>query len=219
MSANVVRFDGDAHAACEALLPWYAMGQVDAAERAELEAHLAGCAPCRASLARERELQRLLAEALPDPPYRGDVGDGLAALRKRIGSQRQAAGASWGSRLSTVPSWWRGVLLAQAALIGLLLVLLLWPRAVPDGALYRGLGPPAADASALANAVVSFAPDASEAQLRAALRAANARLVGGPTASEAYLVALPVGDADALARLRAQPGVVLAVSLESGSAR
>lgn len=215
---NVVRLDGDAHAACEALLPWYALGQVDADERAELEAHLAGCASCRSALARERELQRALGEAMPDPPYRGDAKRGFAMLRARIEAE-QPPRAPWWSWPSAAPSWWRGLLFAQAAVICLLMLLLwllmLWPRGAVDEARFRGLGQPPGEPGA--NAVVSFAPGATEAQLREALRASNARLVGGPTASHAYLVALPAGDAQALARLRAQPGVALAVSLESGS--
>lgn len=212
---NVVRFDdGDAHAACEALLPWYALGQVDAQERAEIEAHLGACAPCRAALARERQLQRLLGEAMPDAPRERDIARGFAALRDRIDSEQAAA---WWTRPSTLPAAWRVLLLAQAVVIGLMVAVLLWPRA-PVDARYRTLGAAPAALAVRADAVVSFAPGTSEAQLREALRAVGARLVDGPTASDAWLVALPQGDAGALARLRAQPGVSLAVSLDSGRA-
>ena len=38
---HVIRLHSDPHSNAEALLPWYVSGQLDAAERAELEAHLA----------------------------------------------------------------------------------------------------------------------------------------------------------------------------------
>ena len=62
-----------------------------------------------------------------------------------------------------------------------------------------------------------FRPEATEAQIRAALRASDARLVGGPTVTDAYLVQLAGPVPQALGRLRAQPGVARVESLVSGS--
>ena len=55
--------------------------------------------------------------------------------------------------------------------------------------------------------------------MRRALRAADARVVGGPTVTDAYLLRIPSLDADALARLRAEPAVARVESLEGEPAR
>ena len=85
---------------------------------------------------------------------------------------------------------------------------------VPLGDAYRALGAPGA--AATANAVVMFKPDATEQEIRSALRASGARFVDGPTASNAYLLSVRGDDhAGAIARLRAQPAVLLAESLDA----
>src|SRR5204863_100271 len=85
--------------AVQALLPWYVNGRLDAAEQAEVEAHLAGCPRCRAELALERQLQALLAP--PEAaPAGADAERGLAVLRRRIAAEapRAAAAAAGGRR-------------------------------------------------------------------------------------------------------------------------
>lgn len=205
---NVIALDGDGHAAVQALLPWFVTGRLDAGEQAEVEAHLAGCARCRAELAFERQLQAL--QALPDDDAAaGDVEQGLATMRQRIAAealpQPQSGRGGW--------RWWHGVLGAQFAALLVLATALLLPRA--DGERYRGQG----SAGPAANAIVMFGPETTEAQIRAALRHSGAQLVGGPTATQAWLVVLPRADAETLARLRSLPGVTLAESLDSGGAR
>ncbi|MGZ5216143.1 MAG: zf-HC2 domain-containing protein, partial [Caldimonas sp.] len=76
-----------------------------------------------------------------------------------------------------------------------------------------------APASAEANALALFHADATEQQIRAALRAVGARIVGGPTVTDAYLVRLGDPGPDALARLRAQPGVLRVESLQGEASR
>jgi hypothetical protein len=95
----------------------------------------------------------------------------------------------------------------------LLVVMLLLPRG--QSAPYRGQG---GTGSGAANAVVMFEPQTTEAQWRQALKAGNARLVGGPTITHGYLLHLAVADEAAIAKLRAQPGVTLAEALAAGDA-
>ena len=64
-----------------ALLGAYALDAVDQTEREEVEAHLAGCAPCRRDLARLREA----AKVLPSPSRPPED------LWKRIVAEVQAA--------------------------------------------------------------------------------------------------------------------------------
>jgi len=75
-----------------------------------------------------------------------------------------------------------------------------------------------APAEAGATAVVRFKPDATEAQIRHGLKDSGARLVDGPTVSDAYVVRLPRDRyAAALEKLRKEPGVALVEALESAS--
>lgn len=198
---SVLRLAPDGHSSVESQLPWYAAGRLQAAERAEVEAHLMGCARCRAELDFERRLQAAL--ALPDAPRSAEAG--LAALRQRI-----SAKAPPSARPRFV--WWHWALGAQFVLIACLLALLLAPRFDAPG--FRALG----NGGAGANAVVMFSADTTEAQIRNALRESGAHLVGGPTVTHAYLLLLPRADAGALQRLRSQAGVTLAEGLEAGSA-
>jgi hypothetical protein len=65
--------------------------------------------------------------------------------------------------------------------------------------------------------MVIFRPDATEADMRRILTAADARFVDGPTAAGAYVLkAPPRAKAQALALLRRQPQVVLAQPLDAG---
>jgi len=70
-----------------------------------------------------------------------------------------------------------------------------------------------------ANAIVVFRNDATQAETSAALRAAGARIVGGPTAADAYLLQLPEPAAPALARLRAERAVARVEALQGEATR
>ena len=96
------------------------------------------------------------------------------------------------------------------------MLVLVWPRAEP--AAYRTLAAPAP--AATARALIMFKPQASEQQIREALQASGASLVGGPTESRAYVLQLPRnGQKEALQHLREQPIVTMAESLEPGAGR
>jgi len=199
---TVVHIDPEGHARVQALLPWYVNGRLEDDERVAVESHLALCPRCRAELASER---RLHAAGLEPEAAASAADRGWAALRRRVVTQVQGPAALG----------WRWVLGLQAALLALLAVALAASLIASrhDDAPYRALGNGGAGA---ANTVVMFSPDATEAQIRAALQACGGRFAGGPTATQAYLLALPAADAATLARLRAQPGVTLAESLATG---
>jgi len=192
---TVVRLDPEGHAKVQALLPWYVTGRLDAVEHAEVEAHLEGCARCRAELALERKLHATQA-APAGAAGATDVDRAWTSMRRRIDGAAAPVG------------WWRWAFGLQFVVIAAMATALLWPPQ-PAGERYRGLGAPGNGA----NAVIAFHPQATEAQIRAALRAGDARLVGGPTATHAYLLTVPIADDATLARLREQPGVALAEAL------
>lgn len=118
----------------EALLSPYADGELDAADAARVESHLAECAACRETLAAWREAEAAFASMRVE---RSDVewerlarrvddaidASGTAEAGGRVAAAPQAAGARTPERRRVHPWLWgsSGVLMAAA------LVLLFWP--------------------------------------------------------------------------------------------
>jgi hypothetical protein len=66
---------------------------------------------------------------------------------------------------------------------------------------------------------VRFRPEATEQEMRRVLRDSEARLVYGPTATDAYLLAVPAGlETAAVQRLRKESAVLLVESLDGRAA-
>ncbi|HWP10481.1 MAG TPA: hypothetical protein VNN06_01570, partial [Ramlibacter sp.] len=101
----------------------------------------------------------------------------------------------------------------QAAIV--LTLALAWWIAPQRDEPYRALG---AAPAVTANVLVVFRPTATETDIRRALRAHRAQLVGGPTATDAYLLRLSSLSPEAISRLRAD-GTVLRVESLEGDAR
>jgi anti-sigma factor RsiW len=209
--ARVVSLDSEEHRLAQELLPWLVNGTLDADELAEVAAHLEQCGRCQADAAAQEALRAIAVE----PENSGALERNWAALRARLetehGRPRRAPGS--------IP-WWRlGLQLAvglQAAVI-LVLAVVLAGVSLPSGEPYRALGANASAASA--NALIVFRADTSEREMRDILRGAGARIVGGPTVSDAYLVHLADPRPQAIAALRANRAVVRAESLQAGPQR
>lgn len=210
--SNVIPLHAGRHQEVRHLLSWYANGSLDDAEAAQVEAHLAGCPQCRADLAAERRLK----EEVADLP--ADAGGSWAVLRSRImaadGRSGVASvamdGATGAIRRPRKLGW---IIAAQAAALVAATSVALHPQSVDTAPRYHALG--SAPAPVAANVIVLFRPDASEAQMREALRAADARLVGGPTEANAYLLHVGAGRRPAaVAALQALPIVSLAQPID-----
>ena len=205
----------DRHYEAQLLLPWYATGQIDRADRAVVEAHLAECESCRAELAVEHSLRRELESA-------AESGPGWAALAGRLRSPSAPPAAPprrrpWASLVGAArrPTVLRWTVAAQFVLLVALGALILAPQ--PRSADYRTLGE--APTSRGANAIAIFRPETRESELRALLDANQARLVGGPTAAGAYLLDVPGGETgEPLAKLRRDPHVTMAESIDPAPA-
>jgi|GEM_PF-487169 len=117
----------------------------------------------------------------------------------------------WRTPAANQPSWLRWAAAAQfVALVGLG-ALLLRPADEPA---YRVLG---SGTAASGNVVVMFQPNTSERELRRILQAQNARVVDGPTVTDAYLLSVPAASRDqALQALRAEAAVKLAEPMDGG---
>ena len=219
MSGRGFHIGTDVHQKVQTLLPWYVAASLGAEERASVEAHLAECLHCRSELAWERRLQALHDDG--DMPR--DVEQDLALLRQRIESgAARPRGAAFAARLmrgwSGGPAWMRWALLVQCVVIAVLGVSLFVRPVVDDR--YRALGAAAAPGAAgHANLVVRFQPGATEQAIRRVLRDNDARLVYGPTTTDAYLLVVPAGqEAATVARLRKESAVLLVESLDGRAA-
>ena len=210
---QIIRLHGDPHKQTQTLLAWYANGSLEPGEAAAVEAHLAECAECRADL----KLEHVLGARISDLPF--DADRGWADLREQV--ERRSAERPAQPRAPApvklrrpVPLGW--ALAAQAA--SLLLILGLGGVAATQMTrpLYRALGSTPAPANG--NVVVVFKPTTSEFELRSLLIRSGARLVDGPTASDAYVLHVAADQRrSTLARLRADSHVVLAEPIDGAA--
>lgn len=199
----VIPMEHDEHAAVQALLPWYAKGQLAGDESEQVQRHLMHCQACRNELAAEQPLQTLLnvAGSLPET---GDVEAGLAKLHARMQPAKPKAAA---------PRWMPWALGLQGAACALLLGLWLHERQTEPA--YEGLSA-AGTAPVVADALVMFRPGTSEQAVRELLQAHGAGVVAGPTETGAWLLRV---DARGLAELRTASIVQMAEPLQPGPAR
>ena len=188
------------------LLPWYVTGRLEADEQARVAAHVAACAECQRDVAFQARLE---AEVVRLPM---DIEEGWARMRRRVEAERAGPVARI-VRLGQGRAAWLGwgIAASLALVVGAtLLPPALVPQA-PEGT-YQALG--AAPAAPPGNVVVIFRPDATEAQMRGVLNAVRARLVDGPTAADAYVLAVPAAERSAaLAALKGRHEVVLAEAM------
>lgn len=225
MSGRVFRIDIPAHQAVQELLPWYASGQLAPDEMRRVHEHLRGCAQCREDLEWEHDMYADAAKpgAAPDAPPEGvDMEASLARLLPALGAQERGDALApspaprprwWRAAAANQPSWLRWAVAAQWVLIIGLIGLLARPDQDADA--YHVLG---SGVAAGGNLVVVFQPNTSERELRHILQAQNARVVDGPTVTDAYLISVPAaGREQALRALRAEAAVKLAEPLDAGS--
>jgi anti-sigma factor RsiW len=213
--ADIIHLHPDQHEQIERLLPWYATGQIEPADRAKVEAHLPDCTRCQAELQAERRLSAAVRE-LPL-----DMELGWADLKARLDAPQpyvrrhgeRIRGAIRGAAARPGKVAW--FVAAQAAVV-VAAVMLSAPTS-QQPALYRTLG--SAPATATGNVIVMFRPDTAERDLRNTLVATGARVTDGPTAAGAYVLQVPQARRDAaLAQLRRQADVILAQPIDTPQA-
>ena len=199
------------HLEAQDALPWLANGTLAGAERERVQSHVESCAHCRADLA----LLRTVHAAGPGQDLDFDPDRALARLMPQLDAtppqDKTGLLQRWRNRMAANDgTWLRAAVAFQFCAIAVLAALLARPAAQPDS--YRVLG--AAGANGMARVVVTFRPDTPEAELRRIVRASGARIVGGPTVTDAWLVGADGRIDPVLARLRAEPAVTLAEPLD-----
>jgi anti-sigma factor RsiW len=205
------------HDEAEELLPWYATGQLDEADRAKVDAHLSSCAHCRQQLAVEHQLidefqamspevesgwSRLKSRLEAPAPV---VAAPMAAARRRP-ALRNPFAELWAMLSRPAVATLAVAQLAFVVFAGSLLLSLSKPS-------YRALG--SAPVPAAANVIVMFRADATIEDVRDTLKLAGASIVDGPTASDAYLLHVaPQQRATAIAKLKSNDNVQLAQPID-----
>ena len=215
-TGKVLPFDAATHKVVDVLLPWFVNGTLEGEERALVQQHVGRCEPCRREVEWLQELQAACAAAATP-----DASPAIHQLRQRLTQRPTAAGV--GGRLRAywqrAQPWSRALIAAQFAAIVFLASVVVVGSSDP-AAQYRTLGAAESAARSPAALVVVFDPATTELDLRRMLRAADARIVDGPTQTNAYLLDVPPNAQDrAIRALKADRRVVLVEPLRAGSAR
>jgi hypothetical protein len=198
------------HAEAEELLPWYANGQLDEADRSRVEKHLSSCAFCRQQLALERQLIDEFQAMTPE------IESGWARLRRRV----QAPIPKRQRRPGPLAEFWGFI--TRPAVAGLAAAQLAF--VIASGAVLLSLSRPAyhtlgsAPVPVSANIIVMFRADATIEDVRSVLNSAGASIVDGPTTTDAYLLHVaPQQRQRALAKLQSDDNVQVAQPIDGAA--
>ncbi|HTG33726.1 MAG TPA: zf-HC2 domain-containing protein [Thermoanaerobaculia bacterium] len=220
------------------LLPWYVNGSLAQPERERVEAHLAACRRCEEEVRACRRTAAEIAGAgeVAPSPHPIQFQRVLARIEESEREEGRHGGgwrllAPFRSLVQATPRPLRGALVAQAAVIFLLVGFLAWDalRPVPPAAgtspagsspaVYRTLSDPAPAPVPTVRLRVMFSPKATEREIRGLLLGIRGEITAGPSPLGLYTVEVPAaGDpaAGVLARLRSEPQVVAFVEPVSG---
>jgi anti-sigma-K factor RskA len=198
--------NGKKDEALDLLLPWYVNGTLDDGERRQVEAYLE-----RSSHARDEvELLGALRQQVKDETI--EASPGALGLQRLKRDMKQAAAQPgnldrMAGKTVTVASFWRPLAVAAclAVVIQAGVMIGVGGFGTPDSGVTTATG------GSPAVLQVTFAPDATEQQIRDTLQSAGASIADGPTALGVYNLRLvdAGGSVDeALATLRASGDVV-----------
>lgn len=211
MNTHAAKPDPVSHERAQQLLPWLPDCAMDAAEFAAVEAHVEACAECQADLAWQSRLRA----SMPPDDNAFDADRAFARLLPRLEPQppRVSVLDRWRREVAANTAWLRWTAAAQLAAIAVLAAMLAGSGA--DRGDYRALG---SAQPAQGDLVLVFRPDTTEREMRRILQESGARVVDGPGAAGAWVLALPAGQATAaLGRLQSEPAVALAQPLAAAS--
>ena len=193
----------DTHAEAWAMLPWLANGRIPPADREWVEAHVQGCADCRAELAAQRRIAASL-QLEQSAPRTSDDGSGEQPSFNTFGARIEAAEAATlpgsGNATDTVPAarggrtvrWLAAAVVVQAICLGVLGFAL---NSTRGGSEFRTVSDPEPRLAAPAVRIV-FAPDANITTINTLLTHQGLTIVSGPGRSDNFTAEL---SADAIA--------------------
>lgn len=207
--ADILSFQETGHGRMKQLLPWYANGTLDAAERATVESHLQTCEVCRAEVDDLRAVADLLERESADAAAEA----AFTRIRGRL--DEPLPRSPWGALRDWFQSRGTPVLLAAQFIAVIGLSVALWQtdeQADPLMANYRTLSADGRVASA--RIFAKFDPARPESDMREALVRAGTRIVDGPTPEGLYVLEATTDSARALAVLKSARVVTSAESVE-----
>ncbi|MGD8572931.1 MAG: zf-HC2 domain-containing protein [Gammaproteobacteria bacterium] len=164
------------------LLPWYVNGTLEEVEQQQVEEHLQHCESCRGEI----ELLR----AMRDNVKQSDESiPGEFAWQRLRRDMRQNKTDTRKSRQPGT-TWWLPSIAAAALLVIVVQSVVIFNASQPGGYVPAG--------QALEGAVVQvkFNPDATERDIREALRAVHGEIITGPSAGGIYRIRLADGEKD-----------------------
>jgi hypothetical protein len=197
------------------LLPWYAVGALEPDQARAVEAHLADSPELAHELTQYETLREAVAEVPADEPaFRPELlNDALARIdaleadaavdrTSTAVPEKDEASGGWLSRLldefRTLGGGPRLALAAQFCLLLVLGTVAFLPdeqASTPVSREFTTLsGEQGAAETGGPQFSVVFDPGATQAEVTALLERLDAQLVAGPSAQQAYVIALPTGD-------------------------
>jgi anti-sigma-K factor RskA len=200
--------NGKRDEALEQLLPWYVNDTLGDDERRQVEAYLERNRDARDEVELLRELRRQVKEEkIENSP--GELG--LQRLRREIkqADREQAGSDRMTGRTVTVASFWRPLAVAACLAVVIQAGVMIGLSGGPGSEVEIAHGTAGLTAPVLQ---VTFAPDATEQEIREVLQAAGASIAEGPTALGIYNLRLVDAETtsveEALTTLRASGDVV-----------
>ena len=189
----------DTHAEAWALLPWLANGRIQTADREWVEAHLQGCAECRAEFAAQRLVVSQVAREAASAPHSVDSDEqrSFNKLWARIEAAEAASAPITGTGSATMPAprasrtvrWLAAAVVVQAIGLGALGLALNSDRGNQD--IFETVANPEPRLNAPAVRIV-FAPEASVATVNTLLTHQGLSIVEGPGTAGNYTAQLSV---------------------------
>jgi hypothetical protein len=218
VTGRVLQFDPAAHKVADVLLPWLVNGTLEGDELAFVQQHVATCARCQREVEWLREFHAACVAGESEPD--ASTSAAFRSLRRKLEARpkEQRRFLPGFNRWRIGQSWTRWVIAAQLAIIVVLGGVVMVTDDLP--AVYRTLSSENAGAVTSGSLVVVFDPAMTEADLRRMLRDAGARLIDGPTRTNAYVLEVPETRREQAVRLlRNERAVVLVENLGSKASR
>jgi anti-sigma-K factor RskA len=216
MTGRVLPFHGSAHATADALLPWYVNGTLHGEELAFVEQHVGACEACRHEVEWLREVFAACATISPDQDAPATAAHDVSAFGRR--APRRDLPARLAQGWQAAHPWMRGLLAAQLAAIAILATILVTDNR--DDAHFQSLGATYPAASSRNAIAVMFDPATTELEMQRIVIHAGARIVDGPTVTNAFVLEVPAAQSErAMVALRGEPMVRFAEPLGARAGR
>jgi hypothetical protein len=216
------------------LIPWLVNGRLSSEDRDGLERHLVDCEDCRREVDAQRRLRTAIRQVESNIEYapqasfqklwaRIEESDPGAVSGGAIDHQGRPSDAP--AAASQAASQRRRWMMAAATVLAVglgLLVASQWRGMMPDGAAaYRTVTTPPVQPDRAGQIRAVFSPSVTVEELTSMVSENRLTIVGGPSDSGVYTLAVQPGEdlpvADAIARLRSDPRVRFAEPVVAAS--